>query len=44
LELFDNSLEHFGFLALGTKESIRFSPIAAKYRQVEKEKIWRKTT
>lgn len=44
LQLFDNSLEHFGFLALGTKESIRFSPIASKYKQVEKEKIWRKTT
>ena len=40
--LFDYSLENFGYLALGTKESIRFSPIADRYRQVGKEKIWRK--
>lgn len=43
LQLFDNSLEHFGFLALGNKESIRFSPIASRYKQIDKEKIWRKT-
>ncbi len=43
LRLFDYSLENFGYLALGTKESIRFSSIAGRYRQVEKEKIWRKT-
>jgi chemotaxis protein methyltransferase CheR len=42
LRLFDNSLEHFGFLALGNKESIRFSPIASRYKQIDKEKIWRK--
>jgi chemotaxis protein methyltransferase CheR len=41
--LFDYSLENFGYLALGSKESIRFSPIAARYRQIGKEKIWRKT-
>lgn len=40
--LFDQSLEQLGFLALGSKETIRFSPINSKYRQVEKEKIWRK--
>lgn len=40
--LFDNSLEKFGFLALGSKESIRFSPIAQRYKQIEREKIWRK--
>ena len=44
LQLFDNSLEHFGFLALGTKESIRFSPIASNYSQLGTEKIWRKKT
>ena len=44
LRLFDASLEHFGFLALGNKESIRFSPIASGYKQIDKEKIWRKTT
>lgn len=41
--LFDNSLEHLGFLALGSKETIRFSPLATTYRQLDnKEKIWRK--
>lgn len=43
LQLFDSSLEHFGFLALGNKESIRFSPIASHYKQIGKEKIWRKS-
>jgi chemotaxis protein methyltransferase CheR len=42
LRLFDYSLENFGYLALGSKESIRFSNIAGRYRQVGKEKIWRK--
>lgn len=42
-ELFDQSLDQFGFLALGSKETLRFSTIAHKYRQIEtKEKIWRK--
>jgi len=40
--LFDHSLENFGYLALGSRESLRFSPIAPRYRQVGKEKIWRK--
>jgi len=40
--LFDYSLENFGYLALGTKESLRFSPMADVYRQVGREKIWRK--
>jgi chemotaxis protein methyltransferase CheR len=43
LSLFDRSLEKDGFLALGSKESIRFSGIAHKYKQLEQEKIWRKT-
>lgn len=44
LELFDQSLAPFGFLVLGTKENIRFSPVAKTYRQVtNNEKIWRKT-
>jgi chemotaxis protein methyltransferase CheR len=42
LGLFNNSLENFGYLALGSKESLRFSPLDRKYRQVGKEKIWRK--
>src|SRR6201996_9560981 len=41
-KLFDYSLENFGYLALGPKESLRFSPIAGRYRQVGREKIWRK--
>lgn len=40
--LFDESLEPLGFLALGTKETIRFSSIADRYKQLDKEKIWRK--
>jgi len=43
IQLFDCSLENFGFLALGSKESLRFSPIAGRYKQIGKEKIWRKT-
>ncbi|HWB24767.1 MAG TPA: protein-glutamate O-methyltransferase CheR [Chitinophagaceae bacterium] len=43
LELFDESLETLGFLALGSKETLRFSTIYPKYRQAEnREKIWRK--
>ena len=43
LTLFDKSLENLGFLALGSKESIRFSNIAPAYKQFEgREKIWRK--
>jgi len=41
-ELFDNSLERLGYLALGAKETLKFSGIYPKYKQVEKEKIWRK--
>lgn len=44
LTLFDESLEKLGFLVLGTKENIRFSPLAKKFIQIDhKEKIWRKT-
>jgi chemotaxis protein methyltransferase CheR len=44
LQLFDKSLDSLGFLALGSKESIRFSGMADRYRQVDpKEKIWRKS-
>jgi len=43
LTLFDESLEKLGFLALGSKENLKFSVIAKKYHQLEnKEKIWRK--
>ncbi len=42
LELFDNSLEKLGYLALGTKETIDFSPITKQYKRLDGEKIWRK--
>ena len=43
IRLFDNSLEKLGFLALGTKETLRFTNVAKRFRQIEgKEKIWRK--
>src|ERR1700748_1933269 len=40
--LFDESLERLGFLALGSKESLRLSPSYAKFKQVGTEKVWRK--
>lgn len=41
--LFDDSLEHLGYLALGSKETLRFTPIASSFKQVDsREKIWRK--
>ena len=43
LNLFDSSLEPLGFIALGTKESLRFSEIDSKYKIiVPGQKIWRK--
>jgi chemotaxis protein methyltransferase CheR len=43
LELFDQSLELLGFLALGSKESLRFSSVEFKFRQtLTEQKIWRK--
>jgi chemotaxis protein methyltransferase CheR len=43
LELFDRSLELLGFLALGSKESLRFSSVESKFRQAAVgQKIWRK--
>ena len=42
LQLFDQSLEQLGFLALGSKETLRFSSISSSYTKVSKEKIWRK--
>jgi len=42
-DLMDKSLDNLGFLALGTKETLRFADISPKYKQVDpKEKIWRK--
>ena len=42
LSVFDQSLETGGYLALGSKESLRFSTIEKKYAQLGKEKIWKK--
>ncbi len=42
LQLFDQSLDKLGYLALGTKETIDFSPIAKRYKRLDMEKIWRK--
>lgn len=40
--LFDNSLEKLGYLALGSKESLDFWPKAKEFKRVKLEKIWRK--
>ncbi|QIL39576.1 protein-glutamate O-methyltransferase CheR [Pedobacter sp. HDW13] len=40
--LFDNSIENLGYLALGSKESLEFWPKAKAYRRIKLEKIWRK--
>ena len=42
LQLFDNSLDSLGYLALGTKETTDFSPISKRYKRLDSEKIWRK--
>jgi chemotaxis protein methyltransferase CheR len=42
LKLFDASLGSLGYLALGTKETLKFSAIQNKYKQVNREKIWKK--
>jgi chemotaxis protein methyltransferase CheR len=44
LQLFDQSLENLCYLALGSKETIEFSPISGRYKRVGMEKIWRKTS
>ncbi|WP_230379917.1 CheR family methyltransferase [Kaistella gelatinilytica] len=42
-ELFDNSLEKFGYLALGTKETLDFSTVSKNFERNPTRKIWRKT-
>ena len=42
LELFDDSLAKLGYLALGTKETIKFSSIQSRFKQHNKDKIWKK--
>lgn len=41
-DLFEESLENLGYLALGSKETLRFSNITSRFKQINKEKIWRK--
>ncbi len=43
-KLFDDSLENLGYLALGSKETLRFSSFATIYQQIDDQKIWKKTT
>lgn len=40
--LFDNSLENLGFLALGAKETIRFSKLDKNFHQVDDQRVWKK--
>jgi chemotaxis protein methyltransferase CheR len=42
LQLFDDSLSRLGYLALGTKETIKYTSVQRKYEQVRNEKIWKK--
>ena len=42
LKLFDDSLPKLGYLVLGSKETMKYSELHGKYKQFEKEKIWRK--
>lgn len=42
LNLFDDSLSVLGYLALGTKETIKFSDIQNRYAQLNKDKVWKK--
>lgn len=44
LQLFDGSLEKLGYLALGTKETTDFSPIAKRYSRLGTDKIWKKNS
>jgi len=41
-ELFDASMGKLSYLALGSKETLKFSDINYKFKQMGKEKIWRK--
>jgi chemotaxis protein methyltransferase CheR len=44
LQLFDDSLARLAYLALGTKETIKYTSVYKKYEQLRKEKIWKKIT
>ena len=40
--LFDESMDNLGYLALGSKETLRFASIQNHYQQVEDQRIWKK--
>ncbi len=40
--LFDQSLARLGYLALGSKETLKYSAVSANYEQLPGEKIWKK--
>ncbi|MBK0368915.1 CheR family methyltransferase [Flavobacterium agrisoli] len=42
IQLFDDSLSLLGFLALGSKETIKYTGGSNKFVQLRKEKIWKK--
>ena len=42
IKVFDASLELGGYLALGSKESLKYVDLNNRYQQVGKEKIWKK--
>ncbi|MBD2751283.1 CheR family methyltransferase [Spirosoma validum] len=42
LTLFDESLGPLSYLALGAKETLKFSTIQSRYRKIENEKLWQK--
>src|SRR5205085_4475478 len=42
LTLFDESLGPLSYLALGAKETLKFSGLWLRYKQLTNEKIWRK--
>jgi chemotaxis protein methyltransferase CheR len=42
LALFDESLGPLSYLALGAKETLKFSSVQVKFKQLGTEKIWRK--
>ena len=44
LSLFTSSLSHNGFLCLGSKETLEFTPVKSLYTPIAlKDKLWRKT-
>jgi len=42
IRLFDESLARLGYLALGSKETLKYTSVYTKYEPLRKEKIWKK--